>query len=302
MRALIIGYGSIGGRHARLLADMGHEVACVTRNPECPYPAFADIPSALADKTPWLAVIATATTDHDANLRTLLDAGFTGRILVEKPLFTNTPKEPFTAGDNVSVAYNLRFHPMVTRTRELLAGRKVLNARFAVAQYLPDWRPGTDYSKSYSASRAKGGGVLRDLSHELDLAQFLLGGWKRATALGGRYGDLKIDSDDQYSVLMETANCPMVGVHMDYLSRTPHRGFEITCADRTLKADFMGGFLTVDGTVEEFPPERDATYRLQLEAMAVGDPTPCTYGQGLALVGLIEGLERAAAQHIWIEA
>lgn len=302
MRSLIIGYGSIGARHARLLAEMDHEVACVTRNPECPYPTFADIPSALADKTPWLAVIGTATVDHAANLRTLLDAGFKGRILVEKPLFERTPDEPLPAGDNVSVAYNLRFHPMIARTRELLAGHRALNARFAVAQYLPDWRPGTDYSKSYSASRAKGGGVLRDLSHELDLAQFLLGGWKRATALGGRYGDLRIDSDDQYSVLMETASCPMVTVHMDYLSRTPHRGFEITCADRSIKADFMAGVLTVDGTIEHFPPERDATYRLQLEAMAMGDPTPCTYAQGLALVGLIEGLECAAEQHIWIEA
>ena len=302
MHALIIGYGSIGARHARLLESMGHEVACVTRNRECPFPAFPNIQAALEETEPWLAVVCTATVEHAANLKSLLKTGFTGRILVEKPLFERVRDIDPAPGDNVFVAYNLRFHPLVARTRELLAGRTVLNARFAVGQYLPDWRPGQDYTKSYSASRAKGGGVLRDLSHELDLALFLLGDWKRATAMGGHYSDLKIDSDDQFAVLMETERCPVVGVHMDYLSRSTHRGFDVTCADMTLRADFMAGMLTVDGTVEEFPLERDITYRRELEAMAVGDPTPCTYGQGLALVELIEALEQCAEQQIWVSA
>ncbi|EGB13998.1 oxidoreductase domain protein [Pseudodesulfovibrio mercurii] len=302
MHALIIGYGSIGARHARLLKDMGHAVACVTRNRECPYPTFSNIQAALEETAPGLAVISTATVEHATNLRALIEAGFTGRILVEKPLFDH-PKELTPApGDNVFVAYNLRFHPLVARTRELLAGHTILNARFAVGQYLPDWRPGTDYTKSYSASRARGGGVLRDLSHELDLALYLLGDWKRATAMGGHYSDLSIDSDDQFAVLMETAHCPVVGVHMDYLSRSVHRGYDITCADMTLRADFMAGMLTVDGTMEEFPSERDATYRRQLEAMAGDDPTPCTYAQGLALCELIETLETCAEKQVWMTA
>jgi predicted dehydrogenase len=302
MHALIIGYGSIGARHARLLRSMGHDVACVTKNRECPYPAFPNIQAALEETSPWLAVISTATAEHAANLKALLKAGFTGRILVEKPLFERVRDITPAPGDNVFVAYNLRFHPMVARTRELLAGRTILNARFAVGQYLPDWRPGTDYTKSYSASRSRGGGVLRDLSHELDLALYLLGGWKRATAMGGHYSDLAIDSDDQFAVLMETRRCPVVGVHTDYLSRSVHRGYDITCADMSLRADFMAGMLTVDGTVEEFPVDRDITYRRELEAMAVGDPTPCTYEQGLALVELIETLEQCAEQQTWVSA
>lgn len=302
MHALIIGYGSIGARHARLLQSMDHKVACVTRNRECPFPIFPDIQAALKETAPWLTIICTATGEHAANLKALLKAGFTGRILVEKPLFEKARIIDPAPGDNVFVAYNLRFHPLVARTRELLAGRTVLNARFAVGQYLPDWRPSQDYTKSYSASRARGGGVLRDLSHELDLVQFLLGDWIRVTAMGGHYSDLAIDSDDQFAVLMETERCPVVGVHMDYLSRSTHRGFDITCADMTLRADFLAGMLTVNGAVEECPVERDITYRRELEAMAVGDPTPCTYAQGLALVELIETLEQCAEQHVWMTA
>ena len=200
------------------------------------------------------------------------------------------------------VAYNLRFHPLVTRTRELLTGRTPLNAQFHVGQYLPDWRPGTDYAASYSASAAKGGGVLRDLSHELDLTRFLLGSWKRVTALGGHFSELAIDSDDQFSVLMETARCPLVGVHMDYLSRTVRRGYTITCPDLTLTADFVAGTLTVGTEVEHFPMERDTTYLRQLEGLVGDDPTPCSYRQGLDLLGLIEAIERSAATQTWINA
>jgi predicted dehydrogenase len=300
MHALIIGYGSIGARHAQLLDSMGHKVMCVTRNTDCPYPVFASIDAALKENTPWLAIVSTATVEHAANLQALLDADFSGRILVEKPLFETIHELNPAPGDNVFVAYNLRFHPIVTRTRELLAGLNILNAQFHVGQYLPDWRPGTDYAASYSASRAKGGGVLRDLSHELDLAQFLLGCWQRATAIGGYFSDLDIDSDDQFSVLMQTRHCPAVSLHMDYLSHTTRRGFDITCAGLSLHADLIAGTLMVNGVVEDYPTHRNTTYKRQLEALVNDDPTPCSYEQGLAVVALIEAIEESADKGIWV--
>ncbi|BCS87545.1 Gfo/Idh/MocA family protein [Pseudodesulfovibrio sediminis] len=300
MLALIIGYGSIGARHARLLNEMGHEIACVTGNPDCPYTVYSSIEDALAETQPWLAIVSTATVNHYANLQALRQADFTGRILVEKPLFQNSCE--CDAVDTVCVAYNLRFHPLATRTRELLTGQRILNAQFHVGQYLPDWRPGTDYSTSYSASSALGGGVLRDLSHELDLAQFLLGKWKRVTAVGGKFSDLNIDSDDQFSILMETASCPATSIHMDYLSRTPRRGFDITTPDMSLRADFINNILLVDGSIEDHPSERDTTYRNQLQALVTDAPHLCSFEQGLEIVRLIEAIEKSATSQCWVEA
>ena len=40
--------------------------------------------------------------------------------------------------------------------------------------FLPDWRKNIAYSKSYSSIKKQGGGVLLDLSHELDYATYLL--------------------------------------------------------------------------------------------------------------------------------
>lgn len=300
MLALIIGYGSIGARHARLLDEMGHEVACVTGNPDCPYPVFKTIEAALDEAKPWLVIVSTATVDHFDNMQALQMSNFAGRILVEKPLFAKPCDCP--SNENAFVAYNLRFHPLVTRTRELLTGQKILNAQFHVGQYLPDWRPGTDYSASYSAKRAQGGGVLRDLSHELDLAQFLLGDWKRVTALGGKVSDLNIDSDDQFSILMETASCPATTIHMDYLSRTARRGFDITTPDMSLRADFITNTLFVDGKAESHPSERDTTYQNQLEALVSDNPNLCSFKSGLEIVRLIEAIEESAHSHTWVTA
>ena len=41
-----------------------------------------------------------------------------------------------------------------------------------------NWRPKQDYHTSYSAYKNKGGGVLLDLSHELDYATWIFGSLK----------------------------------------------------------------------------------------------------------------------------
>lgn len=301
MKALIIGYGSIGARHAQILDSLGYSLACVTSNPSCPYPIFSTIAEAVQTTSPSLAIISNATVEHLPSLTMLMDTGFTGLILVEKPLF-DEPYALVPPRDTIRVAYNLRFHPLVTRTRELLTGQTILNAQFHVGQYLPDWRPGTDYTTSYSASRAQGGGVLRDLSHELDLSCFLLGCWKRVTAIGGHFSDLRIDSDDQFSILMETAGCPAVTIHMDYLSKTTRRGFVITTQEFCLQADFIAGTLTMDTTTEEFSIDRNTTYENQLRAMMVDNPHLCSFEQGMNVVQLIQAVEKSAHTNTWITA
>ncbi|MFX7793064.1 Gfo/Idh/MocA family oxidoreductase, partial [Acinetobacter baumannii] len=49
------------------------------------------------------------------------------------------------------------------------------NAFIEIGQYLPDWRPTKDYRETVSAKTELGGGVLLELSHELDYAQWILG-------------------------------------------------------------------------------------------------------------------------------
>jgi len=233
----------------------------------------------------------------------VIKAGYSNKILVEKPLFDRHHNISSSRHDNIAVAYNFRHHPIPQKVMSLLTDKTIYSAQFHVGQYLPDWRPGTDYTSSYSASRTQGGGVLLDLSHELDLALWLLGPWKRVAAIGGHFSNLDIDSDDQYSLLMETELCPAVTVHMDYLNRTARRGFDIHAEGISLHADFIAGILEINGEPEQYQLDRDATYIAQIQAVTNDkNPNLCSFEQGLMIVKLIEAIETSATKGVWVKA
>ncbi|MBY0407388.1 MAG: Gfo/Idh/MocA family oxidoreductase, partial [Rickettsiales bacterium] len=175
MKQLVVGYGSIGSRHARLLAPEAQTLAVVTAREDVPYPRFASLEKALAEFTPDYVVVCTATAQHAASLHTLKAHNYRGKLLVEKPLFASAKESeapyPFTA----HVAYQLRFHPVIQEARKRMKGEPVHSAHVYVGQHLSQWRPHRATKETYSAHAAQGGGVMRDLSHELDLVQYLFG-------------------------------------------------------------------------------------------------------------------------------
>ncbi len=301
MKALVVGYGSIGARHVRLLRELGCTVSVVSRREIDHAPRFPTVAEALAQERLDYVVVANRTSEHAATLRELQAGGFCGPILVEKPLFGTAGKLPDGMERNVYVAYNLRFHPAIQALRERLAGERPVSAHVYVGQYLPAWRPGTDYRASYSAHRAEGGGVLRDLSHELDYLLWLFGNWSAVSAIGGHYSTLEIDSDDVFSVTLSMQLCPVVTVNMNYLDRIGQRRIVVNTDTHTLRADLVAGTVELDGVAQRVDCDRDQTYRLQHQAVLGGDTrTLSSAVEGLEVVRLVEAIEQANARRAWV--
>ncbi len=300
-RALVVGYGSIGQRHARLLGEMGLEVAVVSRRTVEHAPCYGNLESALSEWDPGYLVIASATAEHQGTLNGLAAAGYAGRVLIEKPLFEAAHVLPAAGFVAAGVAYNLRFHPVIQALRAALVGETALQVQAYAGQHLVDWRPGRDYRDSYSASAAAGGGVLRDLSHELDLLAWLFGPWRRLAALGGRHGALEIDSDDSWAILMELSNCPLASLQINYHDRPGHREIRVNTHEHTFCANLSAATLTRDGEVETFDAPRDASYRAQHQALLSDSDNICGLAQGLAVVEMVEAIETAARDGRWIE-
>ncbi|WP_206951650.1 Gfo/Idh/MocA family protein [Trinickia acidisoli] len=301
---LVIGYGSIGARHARLAAALGADVACVTSHPGAPFPRFASIAHALAESRPGHVVIANATGLHAQTLQELARAGFDGRVLVEKPLCSTLDEideMPAALPFHVAVAYNLRFHPLIQALRDALAGRPLYSACFYAGQYLPQWRPDRDYRTSYSAHSDQGGGVLRDLSHEIDLALWLCGRPRSITAVGGHLSHLEIASDDVYSIVSRHERCPAVAISINYLDRTPQRVITINARDLTARVDLVGGTLILNDELIHGPTERDMTYRTQLKSFFDNNlSTMCDFAGGREVMQFIAAAETAAANQRWV--
>jgi predicted dehydrogenase len=281
-KALVVGYGSIGQRHARVLEGLGHAVAVVSRRAVEHPLRYPDLAPALAAFGPDYAVIANETSLHRPTYRALKAAGFGGTVLVEKPLFHDLAVDDARAADRAFVAYNLRFHPLLLRLRDWMQGRTLVAASIHVGQHLATWRPQRDYRQSYSSQKALGGGVLRDLSHELDHVLWLFGPWRRVAALGGASGTLGIDADDRWSILLECERCPQVSVTLSYLDHAPSRRIAVNARDDSATVEFFSGtFSAGDGkNPERIEVEREESYRRQHAAILSGEPgAACTWSE-----------------------
>jgi len=301
MNCLVIGYGSIGERHARILKQMGYHVSIVSQRLDIDkYTVFHSIETAMSCKKFNYVIIANNTCDHFSAMMELGRLTYKNLLLIEKPVFDFLKVTPKFRSGSVFVAYNLRFHPVILEIYRLLQSKKIYSMHVYCGQYLPTWRIGNNYQKSYSAHKKSGGGVLRDLSHELDYINWMTGGWKSVSSIGGKFSDLEIDSDDVFCLLLETERCPAISLQVNYLDRQPRREMIINAEKLSLKADLIAGTLELDGVLKKYDVSSDATYIDQHKALINENfDIPCDFEQGCDVLALIENSENAFEKRIW---
>lgn len=299
----MIGYGSAGARHAKLLRELGLQVAVNSRRPVADYPAYQALAEALDREAPGYVVVANETARHLETLGSLAQNDYRGVVMVEKPLAAANHGLPAHRFAKLYVGYQLRFHPVVIRLRQLLEETQAIAVQAYVGQHLSSWRPDRPYTESYSSRVEAGGGALRDLSHEIDLLLWLFGAWSRMAALGGNHGALDISSDDAYGILMETRDCPIVTLQLNYLDHAGRRDILVCGAKHTLHADLLRGAVTIDGAEERLTGDIDEARRaMHCAALSGEDGDLCSASEGLAVVRAIEAAEAAAAQGAWAAA
>lgn len=299
-QALVVGFGSIGARHAAILQEMGLGVSVVSRRtlPDT-QESYPSVEAALANAMPDYAVIATETATHASDLTALQRLSMSSPILVEKPLFDKPHLWDF-ASSHIRVGYQLRFHPAVRRLQEILADTRALTASFYVGQHLDQWRAGRSGRESYSGHVAAGGGVLRDLSHELDLACWMFGNCGRVAALGGRLFDVTEDSDDCWAVLAQFEHCPSVTFHLNYLDAIGQRRITVVTDRHTVSVDLIAQTITIDGASETLGCERNDTFMAMHRSVMDGSSQACSFEEGLRVVRLIDAIERAGKRETWV--
>lgn len=300
MNVVVVGFGSIGRRHTRVLQALGCNVSVVSSRPQLDVRRFESLESAFAAQWPDYVVIANETVAHASSVDALVALGFSGKVLVEKPLCEKRRDWPSRSFEFFGVGYNLRFHPAVLALKQRLADSQCVSWRVDVGQNLNQWRPDRALGQTYSASAALGGGVLRDLSHELDYLQWLAGKPTRVTALGGNFGALDIDADESWVLLCDLGGRVGATISMNFLDNAPHRTIQVSTTDTHYEADLVNGRLLVDGSPEEFVCDSDHTYREMHQAVLAGSYNHiASWQDGCFVVEMIEAVERAAASRGW---
>ncbi len=319
-KALVVGSGSIARRHLanfrRLLPKA--EVACVsasgrplTAGETVATTQLPSIEAAIA-WAPDLAVVASPTPLHLDHACLLLDACIP--VLIEKPLSDSLDRVRDAASllarhrDRIEIAYNLRFLSSARRMKTLIdddcVGR-ILSLRIEVGQYLPDWRPQADYRRQVSANRSLGGGVLLELSHELDYLTWLFGRFDQVFCIASNSGQLEIDVEDCADILLSRDGLT-AQVHLDFLQRRASRGCKVIGSTGTIHWNLIANRISLhdSGGGEEIlfsdpDVDRNDMYVEQLRGfiqVAAGRAAPrITLDDGLAVLDMVEAMRESAA-------
>lgn len=250
---LIIGYGSIGSRHAKNLLKLGINDICVFRTYKniSKYPIskklkiFNNFKEALNYKRYNLIIISNPTSEHVRYALKCIKKKI--NLYIEKPL-SNSLKN-INKLKNLSIKYNtkifigcqLRFNPGLIFIKKIIEKKilgKVYSVSSDVGEYLPNWHPSENYKLSYASKKKLGGGVILTLIHEIDYLYWLFGQFKNVYAIGGKVTNLIINVEDTVvSSILTKKNIPIM-LRMDYWRTPPSRTLNIVCEKGQLFWDF----------------------------------------------------------------
>ena len=259
-RFAIVGFGSAGARALEVLRELraDAEFLVVSRSGAAGevFRSTSSLDDVAAFEPDAVVLAGPATTRVDV-LRQI--GALNVPVFIEKPL-AHTLSDGLAVVDLLGPAversqlgYNLRFSESLIAFRDLVRGGRfgrVLRFNAETAQYLPDWRPEKDYRETVSARADLGGGVLLELSHELDYLRWIFGDWDWVSAWTGRTSSLEIDVEDTALVTIgiegDQAATQLVGeLSLDFVRRDKTRTVTAVCEAGTIRWDGIAGMVEV---------------------------------------------------------
>ncbi len=320
-RFAVIGFGSAGARALKVLRDLRPDAEFLVASRHATtgegFTSTSSLDGVVAFEPDAVILSGPATTRAD----TLRQIGALGvPVFIEKPL-AHTLDDAVTVtrvlGSVVAcsqLGYNLRFSESLIAFRDLVRGGRygrVLRFNAETAQYLPDWRPDKDYRETVSARADLGGGVLLELSHELDYLRWIFGEWDWVSAWTGRTSSLEIDVEDTALVTIgiegDQGVTQIVGqLSLDFARRDTTRTVTAVCESGTLRWDGIAG------TVEVYEPSESrwetvvtdsgsqSTYRAQwdsfLSVVEKGSAPRVAMSDGVAVLRAVEAIRHSHEQ------
>lgn len=276
---LLVGFGSIGKRHANNLLQLTNCNLVVYsqrknispdeiinyKNNKCRVKFFSDLNECL-NKNPSIAFITNETSYHVPLAIKLAKKRI--HLFIEKPL-SNSKKNLSTLLHIVNMnkiivmtGCNFRFYPPIQMIKKLIQNRsigKIISVQCENNSYLPDWHPYENYKNSYAAKDKLGGGVTLTQIHELDYLTWIFGSVKYQHSMIGKYSNLDITSDDLSISIFRLKNNILVELYLDYFSRPFYKRLKIRGTKGTLYWNSMKNKIKI------FDQEKQKSFVVQIK-------------------------------------
>ena len=299
--ALVIGYGSMGKKHAKILKNLKEvdEVVVLTSQQKIPYRKINSL-NEIKTINPFYITIASPTVKHYEQLRFLEKNFSKKKNLVEKPLFEKIFNLKIKK-NKVYIGYNLRFNPLIIFIKKILKKIDAIFVNVYCGFHLPYWRKNIPYTKSYSASKMKGGGVILDLSHEIDYITYIFGKIKIINFIKKKISNLDISSEDFFSLNGTSEKSKIVQISLNYISKKKVRDIKIETNKFGLYGDIISNKLEIihknKTKVKKWKDDKNFldTYKKQHLAI-IKDKNQellCNFNEGLKIFKLLNKLRHS---------
>jgi len=301
-KVLLIGYGSIGRRHAQNLVELGIKPYILTKYPDNLDAIFLKDINEIKSESIEYCIIATPTAKHLEDLNKCLSLShIPQKILIEKPLECSYLKgeeirniaEKYDI--DIFIAYNMRFLKIFNVIKKFVKEQKdtIRIVDVVAGQDLREWRPYKDYTESYSAHRDQGGGVDLDLSHEIDYILWIFGNnFKDKIIFRNKISNLKINSPDIFKLILDYNNF-IVDITLDYIRSPKERYIKISCeGSKNLYYNFVTNILKIGDKRIIVSDDSNQSYKEMLKILFdINDKNKnifCSIDEGLNILKILE--------------
>ncbi len=255
MKIVFVGIGSIAQKHIKAIRKIDLEAEIYALRSSKDSPKYEDVKdfyeySDIKEIAPDFIIISNPTSKHFETIGKLLSYNIP--LFIEKPVFAELGhddiiKEIEEKQILTYVACDMRFMDSLTWLHQYVAEHKlelrINEINCYCGSYLPEWRPGTDFRKCYSAIPELGGGVHIDLIHDVDYVYWIFGKPDNHKAIFRNVSSLNIRAYDYANFnLVYPDYC--ANVVLNYYRRDAKRYMEILFDNCTWTVDMLKNEIT----------------------------------------------------------
>lgn len=318
LSALVVGFGSIGRRHARVLREIGltdvrvcdPDASLLDRaRSEASLGRVYESLDAGLNEDPDTVFVCSPTALHVEQALAAVRAGC--NVFIEKPLSVSTDgvEELADTARNmrrtVMVGHCFRFHEgLILAKRMLDDGRigRLVCVRCEMGEYIPEVMPG--YRDMY-VSRYSG---AYELMHDIDLALWYADrAPRRVVGIDGTFGDLGMNAPDLVELAIEFEDRRVGSVHLDFVQRARHRVTRLIGIGGTIEIEFarwdscrVSVYDACEGrwSEQDMATDRDDMFRAEdsafMNAAASGSHAPVDIAAGALSVKVMQAAQESS--------
>ena len=258
-KVLILGSGSIAKKHQTILNQLGFETYLYSEKNRFSQSKNNKLVKFIKNKDElknildnnyfYFALIANETFKHFDTINFCIKYNL--NIFCEKPItslkfdYKKLSQKIIQKKLFFMCNYQLRNLDCILKIKKILKNEKIVSFNMSVGHNLLSWRKDKLRNESYFINKRKGGGVIFELIHEINLINFIFGDFLKIKTFKRTFNQNLYCEDVAVSIIKMRKN--IIGnLYQDMVSPVVFRKLDIICKKNYYEVDLIKNIITIN--------------------------------------------------------